>query len=87
MLRAEMNFNLNCQIQFSQDFIFHTTSESTFRFWLATGHNGDRTDSYAHKLDLYYDGAIDLDKPCFPSTFCPSFIPSLGLWCYSSKNI
>ena len=28
----------------------------------------------------------DLDEPCFPYTFCPGFIPSIGFWCYSSKN-
>ena len=29
----------------------------------------------------------DLDEPCFPYTFYPSFIPSIGFWRYSSKNL
>ena len=54
--------------------LIHATSESTFRFWLATGHNGQRTNSYAHKLDLYYEGAIvilqeDNNIPATPVTF------------------
>ena len=40
--------------------LIHRTSESTFRFWLATGHNGERTNSYAHKFDLYYKVAIQI---------------------------
>ena len=28
----------------------------------------------------------DLDEPFFLFTFCPSFIPSIGFWRYSSKN-
>ena len=27
----------------------------------------------------------DLDEPCLPYTFCPSFIPSIGFWHYSLK--
>ena len=29
----------------------------------------------------------DFDEPCFPHNFCPSFIPSIGFWRYSSKNL
>ena len=29
----------------------------------------------------------DLEKPCFPYNFCPSFIPHIGFMHYSSKHI
>ena len=29
----------------------------------------------------------DLDELCFPYTLCSSFIPSIGFWRYSSKNL
>ena len=57
----EKQNNLNCQIQFSKSFtLIHATSESTFRFCLATSHNDQRTNSYADKLDLYYEGTIEV---------------------------
>ena len=58
MLRAETNFKISTFRFNFVKFDFHATSESTFRFWLATGKNGQRTNSYAHKVDLYYEGAI-----------------------------
>ena len=58
MLRAETNFKISTFRFNFVKFDFHATSESTFRFLLATGPNGQRTNSYAHKLDLYYGGAI-----------------------------
>ena len=58
MLRAETNFKISTFRFNFVKFDFHATSESTFQFWLATGQNDKRTNSYAHKLDLYYEGAI-----------------------------
>ena len=58
MLRAKIIFKISTFRFNFVKFDFHATSESTFRFWLATGQNVQRTNSYAHRVDLYYKGAI-----------------------------
>ena len=39
------------------------------------------------KKNLAKGGPQDLDETCFPYTYCLSFMPPIGFWDYSSKNL